>query len=117
MDCQTADGGLDTVGMKAAGYFVTSAVFHYLGPAFAVLLFTKVAPLGVAWLRIASAAMVFALWRRVWKRPSKLDIMLGLTLAAMNCVFYLAIARLPLATVGAIEFVGPIALAAFGLRG
>ena len=37
-----------------------SAVFHYLGPAFAVLLFARVDVLGVAWLRIASAALVFA---------------------------------------------------------
>ena len=34
----------------------------------------------------------------------------------MNCCFYEAIARLPLGTVGAIEFLGPIALAAVGLR-
>src|SRR6185503_14088101 len=33
-------------------YFVGSAVFHYLGPAFAVLLFARVDVLGVAWLRI-----------------------------------------------------------------
>ena len=46
--------------------FVFSAVFHYLGPAFAVLLFVRVDALGVAWLRIASAAVVFALWRRPW---------------------------------------------------
>src|SRR5260370_17092501 len=45
-------------------YFLVSAVFHYLGPALAVLLFARVAPLGVAWLRIVSAAAVFALWRR-----------------------------------------------------
>ena len=41
-------------------YFVVSAVFHYLGPAFAVLLFARVDVLGVAWLRIASAALIFA---------------------------------------------------------
>jgi inner membrane transporter RhtA len=41
-------------------YFVGSAVFHYLGPAFAVLLFARIDALGVAWLRIASAAVVFA---------------------------------------------------------
>ncbi len=41
-------------------YFVVSAVFHYLGPAFAVLLFARVDVLGVAWLRIATAALVFA---------------------------------------------------------
>jgi inner membrane transporter RhtA len=34
----------------------------------------------------------------------------------MNAVFYLAIARLPLGTVGAIEFIGPITLAALGMR-
>ena len=41
-------------------YFVVSAIFHYLGPAFAVLLFARVDVLGVAWLRIASAAVIFA---------------------------------------------------------
>src|SRR6266700_5767888 len=49
------------------GYFVGSAVFHYLGPAFAVLLFAHVGVLGVAWLRIATAAAVFAVWRRPWR--------------------------------------------------
>jgi inner membrane transporter RhtA len=101
-------------------YFLVSAVFHYLGPAFAVLLFARVEPLGVAWLRIVSAAVVFALWRRPWRLLSTLDkngLALGLTLAGMNAVFYLAIDRLPLATVGAIEFLGPIAVAALGLRG
>ncbi len=48
-------------------YFVVSAVFHYLGPAFAVLLFARVEVLGVAWLRIAAAALVFAAWRRPWR--------------------------------------------------
>src|SRR5437870_7104263 len=105
------------------GYFVVSAVFHYLGPAFAVLLFAHVAPLGVAWLRIASAAVIFALWRRPWRyflnlpRTEQRTIAaLGLVLAAMNSCFYEAIARLPLGTVGAIEFLGPIGLAAAGLR-
>lgn len=105
------------------GYFVVSAVFHYLGPAFAVLLFAHVAPLGVAWLRIASAAVIFALWRRPWRywrglpaRERRIVVALGFVLAAMNCCFYEAIARLPLGTVGAIEFLGPVGLAAFGMR-
>ena len=41
---------------------------------------------------------------------------LGVVLAAMNAMFYLAIARLPLATVGAIEFLGTVVLAAIGAR-
>jgi inner membrane transporter RhtA len=93
------------------------------GTPFAVLLFADIAPLGVAWLRIASAGAVFALWRRPWRfvaalprREQCVVVALGVVLAAMNSVFYEAIARLPLATVGAIEFLGPIAIAAFGLR-
>ena len=104
-------------------YFVVSAVFHYLGPSFAVLLFVRVEPLGVAWLRIASAAVVFALWRRPWRalhgrigtvRP--LVCSFGVVLALMNACFYLAIDRLPLGTVAAIEFLPVIALAALGVR-
>ncbi|HYI15066.1 MAG TPA: hypothetical protein VEX37_06725 [Thermomicrobiales bacterium] len=104
-------------------FFVVSAVFHYLGPAFAVLLFAEVSVLGVAWLRIASAALVFACWRRPWRqvagwstRQQRDLIGLGIVLGAMNVCFYLAIARLPLGTVGAIEFLGPIVLAAAGVR-
>ena len=104
-------------------YFVGSAVFHYLGPAFAVLLFARVAPLGVAWLRIAIAAAAYAAWRRPWHdwrfldRPGRLTIItMGVTLGVMNACFYLAIARLRLATVAAIEFLPVIALAALGTR-
>lgn len=104
-------------------YFVVSAVFHYLGPAFAVLLFAHVGVLGVAWLRIASAAVVFTVWRRPWRqfrtvKPAqrRLLIAMGVVLGLMNASFYLAIARLPLGTVGAIEFLGQIILAAIGIR-
>src|SRR4029453_2254529 len=104
-------------------FFICSAIFHYLGPAFAVLLFGRVDVLGVAWLRIASAAAVFAFWKRPWRLFAKLGagerrivIALGFVLAIMNVCFYLAINRLPLGTVGTIEFLGPIALAALGVR-
>ena len=104
-------------------FLVVSAIFHYLGPAFAVLLFTRVQPLGVAWLRIASAAAIFALWRRPWRSFLGLDVRdrreivgWGAVLAAMNATFYLAIDRLPLGIVAAIEFLPVIALAAVGTR-
>lgn len=98
-------------------YFVVSAIFHYLGPAFAVLLFVRVEVLGVAWLRIAAAALVFALWRRPWSALRNPTVLAwGAVLAAMNCCFYLAIDRLPLATVAAIEFLPVILLAALGAR-
>jgi inner membrane transporter RhtA len=100
-----------------AAYFVVSAVFHYLGPSFAVLLFARVDPLGVAWLRVVSAGAVFALWRRPWHvLRSRLVVALGAVLAVMNACFYIAIDRLPLGTVAAIEFLPVIVLAALGVR-
>jgi threonine/homoserine efflux transporter RhtA len=54
-------------------FFVFSAVLHYLGPSFAVLLFARVDVLGVAWLRIVAAAVVFAVWRRPWRAVAPLD--------------------------------------------
>lgn len=109
--------------MPPHAFFLVSAVFHYLGPAFAVLLFAQVDVLGVAWLRIASATAIFALWRRPWRlfidsswAQRRTLVALGVVLATMNACFYLAIARVPLGTVGAIEFLGPITLAALGTR-
>jgi inner membrane transporter RhtA len=103
--------------MPPSAYFVGSAVFHYLGPSFAVLLFVRVEPLGVAWLRIASAALIFAAWRRPWRfLGGRLLLAWGVVLAVMNCCFYLAIDRLPLGTVAAIEFLPVIVLAALGAR-
>jgi inner membrane transporter RhtA len=104
-------------------YFLVSAVFHYLGPAFAVLLFARVQVLGVAWLRIAAAAAVLAAWRRPWRALRRQDrdgrrllLAWGAVLAVMNACFYVAVSRLPLGTVAAIEFLPVIALAALGAR-
>lgn len=104
-------------------YFVVSAVFHYLGPAFAVLLFARLEPMGVAWLRIASAAAIFAAWRRPWRVWSDLHratrhtlLAWGAVLGVMNTCFYLAIDALPLGTVAAIEFLPVIVLAALTAR-
>src|SRR5579859_7791683 len=158
-----APGRLDRVPPQS--FFLVSAVFHYLGPSLAVLLFARLDVLGVAWLRIASAAVVFALWRRPWRLVRKVRqeqalgvaggwtrasgrtlvsgrtlagawvrvsgrtlvtgwtlaggwtlVALGVVLAVMNSAFYLAVDRLPLSTVGAIEFLGTVILAAAGAR-
>jgi inner membrane transporter RhtA len=120
---QPASLASKALNLPPASYFVVSAIFHYLGPALAVLLFAHVAALGVMWLRFAGAAVVFAVWRRPWRLAGRLDrrqrgtlLALGIVLAGMNAMFYLAIARLPLATVGAIEFLGTVVLAALGAR-
>lgn len=104
-------------------WFGISAVFHYLGPAFAVLLFPHVGVLGMAWLRIATAALVFAPVTRPWRTFARADrstrlllLAFGACLAVMNCSFYLALDRLPISLVAAIEFVGTIGIALIGLR-
>ena len=104
-------------------WFGVSAIFHYLGPSFAVLLFPAVGVLGIAWFRIASAALVFAPitrpWRTIWradKRTRCLLISLGACLAVMNTSFYLALDELPMSLVAAMEFIGTIGVALYGLR-
>lgn len=104
-------------------WFGVSAVFHYLGPSFAVLLFPAIGVLGVVWFRIASAALIFAPFTRPWSVLLEADrhvrlllIGLGICLAVMNTAFYLALDRLPMSLVAAMEFVGTIGVALYGLR-
>jgi inner membrane transporter RhtA len=87
----------------------------------AVLLFHSVQPAGLAWLRSLFAAIVLCAWRRPWQTTwtrSRLATAaaFGIVLCLVNVTFYLAIARLPLGTAVAIEFVGPVAVAAIGSR-
>lgn len=117
----TFTGAADRVPPHAS--FGVSAVFHYLGPSFAVLLFPAVGVLGVAWMRIASAALIFAPMTKPWRTVREADartrlllVGLGACLAVMNVSFYLALDRLPMSLVAAIEFVGTIGLALYGLR-
>lgn len=101
--------------------FGVSATFHYFGPSLAVLLFAQLSPTGVTWLRIGTAAVVLGVWRRPWRTLRLMNrarllllVAMGTVLAGMNLSFYLAVERLPLSTVGAIEFLGVIALAVKG---
>jgi inner membrane transporter RhtA len=107
--------------LPAQSLFVLGGVSQYVGAALAVLLFASVPAAGVAWLRVVAAAAVLVAWRRPWRtrwtRPRlRLVSAFGLVLALMNLCFYLAIDRLPLGTAVAVEFCGPIAVAALGSR-
>jgi inner membrane transporter RhtA len=86
-----------------------------------VLLFGDVAPSSLAWLRSVFAAVVLCAWRRPWesswtRRRLAGAAAFGVTIVLVNVAFYLAIARLALGTAVAIEFVGPVAVAAIGSR-
>src|SRR5260221_4736595 len=84
-------------------WFGVSAIFHYLGPSFAVLLFPAVGVLGLAWMRIASAAAIFAPWTKPCRTIRPADprtpfLLIGLRpcLAIINTPFHLALDRLPM---------------------
>ena len=101
--------------------FIVAAVSQYLGAALAFSIFDNLGTSTVATLRVLGAALILILLRRSWKRSLKdLDMFwtasFGIVLAGMNLCFYLAIDNLPLGNAVAIEFLGPIAVAAAGHR-
>ncbi len=101
--------------------FVLGGTSLYLGASLGVFLFDTVSPSGVAWLRTTGAALVLLAWRRpgraAWRgRRVLLAGVFGTVAAGMNVVFYEGIARVPLGTAVAVEFLGPIAVAALGSR-
>ncbi|MET9001975.1 EamA family transporter [Amycolatopsis sp. NPDC004169] len=107
--------------MPAPLLFVLSGISMYAGAAVAVDLFGHATPAGVAWLRCLGAAVVLLAWRRpprpAWRgRRLLLAIVFGVVTAGMNVLFYEAIARLPLGTAVAVEFAGPVVVAALGSR-
>ncbi|WP_067709167.1 EamA family transporter [Nocardia yamanashiensis] len=101
--------------------FVVGAVSMYAGAALGVFLFDTVEPATVAWLRAAAAGLALLAWRRPWRQPWTRRAVavaagFGVVTVAMNIAFYEAIARIPLGTAVAIEFLGPIAVATLGSR-
>lgn len=114
-----APSGIDRV--PAEGLFLISAVSQYVGAAIAVSLFDQVAPQSVAWLRVIGAAIAILAFSpgftRGWNRRALLGTaVFGVSIALMNLFFYLAINRIDLGKSVAIEFLGPIAVAAATTR-
>jgi inner membrane transporter RhtA len=101
--------------------FVLGGISQYVGAAIAVGLFEYLPARNVALLRVIGASLLVIVfrrsWRRAWTRSGLATAALfGTVLAAMNLAFYLAIDNLPLGNAVAIEFLGPISVAALGAR-
>ncbi len=101
--------------------FIIGAISQYMGAALAFSIFDNLGASLVATLRVLGAALILVLLRKSWRRSLEdLDMFwtasFGIVLAGMNLCFYLAIDNLPLGNAVAIEFLGPIAVAAAGRR-
>lgn len=91
------------------------------GAAVSIYLFDDVGVGGTAWLRLSLSAVVLILLvrPRYWRWPVRdlrTPILLGVVSAGMTLSFLAAIDRLPLGTVVAIEFLGPLSVAALNSR-
>jgi inner membrane transporter RhtA len=88
-----------------------------LGSALSVHLITAVGPAGTAWLRLSMGALIFlALARPPLRAIRRRDVPallgLGVTTGLQTIAFLAAIERIPLGTAVAIEFLGPLTVAA-----
>ena len=101
--------------------FVLSAIAQYTGATIAISLFDSVEPSTMAMLRLVGAALVLVAiaFRQMggWTRQQLLAAAIfGTATALMNLCFYLAIDRLDLGKGVVLEFIGPIAVAAWFTR-
>ena len=106
---------------RAPGVMVVSGLSLYAGAAVAVGPFAQFPPVVVAWFRIAAAGFILAVLARPRVRdflgwPGFHAAVYGVVTMGMNMVFYQAIHSVPLGTAVAIEFLGPVAVAAWGSR-
>lgn len=91
------------------------------GASLAKSLFPLIGAPGVTALRLALGALIlvviFKPWRLRFAKEQRLPLLLyGLSLGAMNYMFYLSIQRIPLGIAVALEFTGPLAVALFASR-
>lgn len=93
-----------------------------LGLAVSVGLIGTLGPEGVAWLRLAWAAVILVVIGRPWRvRFSRAalgaSILLGVATGGVTVLFMLAVERIPLGTASALEFLGPLSIAIIQGRG
>lgn len=91
------------------------------GSSFAKLLFAQASPYGVAFLRSAFGALILLVFAPPrWRGHSRSAWLVvgayGVSLAAMNLLFYLSIERIPIGLAVTLEFLGPLLLAVGGAR-
>ncbi|HEY0641355.1 MAG TPA: EamA family transporter [Pseudonocardiaceae bacterium] len=115
----TATGSRQRYG--AAALAVTAMISVQTGAAVSTWLFDSAGPTGTAWLRLAWGAIFLLIWARPrLTRYSAGDLgsalALGVVSATLTICYFQAIARIPLGTASALEYLGPLTVAVVGLR-
>lgn len=105
----------------AIGALLIAMVSYQCGASLAKHLFPQVGAQGATAYRLGLSALILLLWRRPWRRLDKQGDWralwgYGLSMGAMNLVFYLSLRTIPLGIAVALEFTGPLALAMFSSR-
>jgi len=109
----------DSSGLPVPAWMpAVAAIFSVqLGAALSMPLISAVGPAGAAWLRLTAGALIFLAiarppLRSVRRRDVPALVALGFATGAMTCLFLASIERIPLGTSVAIEFLGPLTVAA-----
>ncbi|HKR77272.1 MAG TPA: EamA family transporter [Rhodanobacter sp.] len=100
---------------------LVSMASYQLGAALAKQLFPAIGAQGATACRLGLGAVILLLVRRPWRswrRGRNLRALwgYGLSIGAMNLVFYMSLRTIPLGIAVALEFTGPLTLALFGSR-
>lgn len=103
--------------VPAPFFAVASMLSVQLGAALSTHLFTALTPAGSAWIRVAIAAVILLAitrprLRSIGRRALLGTVVLGSATAVLTLAFIEAVARIPLGTTAAIEFLGPLGVAA-----
>ncbi len=115
-----------TPGRSAArvgtGMAIASMTCVQVGLALSVGLFDRIGPEGAAWLRLAWAGLIILAVvrprrRDLTRRGLVAGIALGVVTAGVTMLFMGAVARIPLGTASALEFLGPLGVAVARSRG
>ena len=99
------------------GLAIAAMLSVQLGSALSVDLIAEVGPVGTAWLRLSFGALIFLILARPPLRAIRRNdvpglLGLGIMTGLMTIMFLAAIERIPLGTAVAIEFLGPLTVAA-----
>ncbi|QLY25176.1 DMT family transporter [Bdellovibrio sp. KM01] len=107
--------------LKAILCLLIAMVSIQAGATFAKQLFPVLGPQATTFLRVWISALIllaiYQPWKHKFSKKSLIAVAIyGLSLGAMNLLFYLALERIPLGVAVALEFTGPLTVAMFASK-